>query len=268
MSRIIQVADRSRIETFLRQDTALHIYELGDLDPFFWDSTQWYGLESSTGEIRAVALLYTGFTDATLLALERQQPDELQTLLSGIREHLPHRFHAHLSPGLSHCFAPRWQAENLVPSLKMVLQDTEHVLRVASDGVSRLTADDSAEAQRLYRDAYPDNFFDPRMLETGLFFGVWRNESLVCAAGVHVFSEQYRVAALGNIATLPNVRRQGLARRVTATLCKALLDRVDVVALNVHRVNEPAIACYRSLGFVDVSPYEEVLFDSTISDDT
>jgi len=268
MSRIIRVTDRARIEAFLRQDAALHIYELGDLDPFFWDSTEWYALESSDGALCAIALLYTGATGATLLALERQQPDALRTLLSGIREHLPHTFHAHLSPGLSDCFAPEWRARTFIPSLKMVLQDKEHVLRAMSDGVSRLSNDDSEEVQRLYRDAYPDNFFDPRMLETGLYFGVWQDERLICAAGVHVFSKQYCVAALGNIATLPEVRGQGLAAKTTATLCKALLDKVGIIALNVHQVNEPAIACYRGLGFEDVSPYEEVLFHSTSSDGT
>ena len=91
--------------------------------------------------------------------------------------------------------------------------------------------------------------------------GIRREGTLVCIAGVHVHSSIYRVAALGNIATDPALRGQGLAQRATAQLCRALLTTVDTIGLNVKADNTAAIACYRKLGFEVAAEYEEAMFD-------
>ena len=54
------------------------------------------------------------------------------------------------------------------------------------------------------------------MLETGKYFGIRREGILVSVAGIHVYSPEYDVAALGNITTHPDFRGQGLGRKVTA----------------------------------------------------
>ena len=113
-----------------------------------------------------------------------------------------------------------------------------------------------------YSHSYPDNWYDPRMLETGYYVGIRREGKLVCAAGVHVYSSTYRVAALGNIATDPALRGQGLAQRATAQLCRALLTTVDTIGLNVKADNAAAIACSRKLGFEVAAEYEEAMFDA------
>ena len=78
-------------------------------------------------------------------------------------------------------------------------------------------------------------------------------------AGVHVYSEEYRVAALGNIVTHPDYRNRGFGRIVTAYLCKKLLEKVDHIGLNVHRDNVSAIRCYENLGFEILGKYEECM---------
>ena len=40
--RAISLRDKHLIESALRRNTQLHLYELGDLDDFFWDHTTWY----------------------------------------------------------------------------------------------------------------------------------------------------------------------------------------------------------------------------------
>jgi hypothetical protein len=45
--RLIEVDDRARLEAWLRRDPAMHLYELGDLDDFFWPRTRWYGLPAA-----------------------------------------------------------------------------------------------------------------------------------------------------------------------------------------------------------------------------
>jgi predicted GNAT family acetyltransferase len=121
----------------------------------------------------------------------------------------------------------------------------------------RLSRTDLAEVTEFYQRSYPGNWFDPRMLETGQYFGLREQGALVSVAGVHVYSPQYRVAALGNIATLPDCRGQGFARRVTAAVCRSLLSSVDYIGLNVKADNSPAIRCYQRLGFETVTSYGE-----------
>jgi predicted GNAT family acetyltransferase len=110
---------------------------------------------------------------------------------------------------------------------------------------------------RLYDESYPGNWFDPHLLQTRQYFGLRVKGGLVSVAGVHVYSETYRVAAIGNVVTHPAHRNKGYARLVTARLCQSLLETVDHIGLNVRADNEAAIACYRKLGFKTVAPYGE-----------
>lgn len=43
--RAIELADRTRLRAYFGRAPALHLYELGDLDDFFWPHTRWYALE-------------------------------------------------------------------------------------------------------------------------------------------------------------------------------------------------------------------------------
>src|SRR5262249_21249929 len=104
----------------------------------------------------------------------------------------------------------------------------------------------------------PANWFVPRMLETGFYFGMRLSGTLVSVAGVHVYSQEYKVAALGNITTRPEVRGQGLATAATARLCQELLRAgIDCIGLNVNADNRSAVACYRKLGFQRWADYGE-----------
>ena len=87
------------------------------------------------------------------------------------------------------------------------------------------------------------------MLETGRYVGVRRDGRLACVAGVHVHSPTWGVAALGNVATLPELRGHGLARAACAALCLLLLeDGIDTIALNVRADNDAALAAYAASG--------------------
>jgi predicted GNAT family acetyltransferase len=90
------------------------------------------------------------------------------------------------------------------------------------------------------------------------FAGARRGDALVSVAGVHVYSREYRVAALGNITTRPDSRGQGLATIVTARLCQELLSAgIEHVGLNVRADNRSAVACYERIGFQRVADYGE-----------
>ncbi len=139
----------------------------------------------------------------------------------------------------------------------MALTNISCLDAVDTSNVISLTESDLGDLKELYRMSYPDNWFEPRMLETGHYYGVRCGNNLVSVAGVHVYSQQYKVAALGNITTHPKFRGQGLATVVCAKLCQALLQTVEHIGLNVKTDNKSAIACYSKLGFERIANYEE-----------
>jgi RimJ/RimL family protein N-acetyltransferase len=252
----LRLHDRAQIESLLRRNPELHVYSLGDLDDFFWPCTTWYGWQDD-GELAEVVMIYSSRTMPTLVGIS-QRPAVMQTLLGELSPLLPEMFYAHLSPGIEFAFAETHVLEPHGPHYKMALRDTAFVRDMDCSEAVVLTLDDAPDLMRLYEESYPGNWFDVRILETGQYFGLRRDDRLVSVAGVHVYSQRYRVAALGNIVTHPAHRRRGYARQVTARLCQSVLANVDHVGLNVKADNEAAIACYTGLGFEIIAPYNEL----------
>lgn len=240
----MEVTDRAWIRERLARNVALHIYELGDLDDFFYPRTRWF----ARGD--AIALLYAAPVVPVLIALG----DGQRELLDELRADLPPRLYAHLSPGLVEQLAPRFEVEPHGAFAKMILADPSAL--PAADA-TRLAPGDRDELLAFYAHAYPGNWFDPRMLETGHYFAVRRDGEIIAAGGIHVYSPSERVAALGNIAVAPAERGRGIAQRVTTAVCQSLREHVDHIGLNVRADNAAAIACYTRLGFTRVAPYEE-----------
>lgn len=252
--------DKQEIEAFLRRDLLLHIYSLGDLDDFFWNNTIWYATKQN-GQIEAIALFYIGQPPPVLLALSDEFA-AMQGLLQSILPLLPNRFYAHFSPGLEDVLAPQYRVQSYGAHYKMGLIDPSKLATVDTSQAVRLSTGHLEEVMAFYRASYPGNWFDPRMLETNQYFGIKGAEGLLTIAGIHVYSEQYKVAALGNIATRPDYRGQGLGQAVTARLCQSLAETVDHIALNVRTDNRPAIALYEKLGFEIVHTYGEYMVEA------
>lgn len=258
MDRLVSLHDREIIGAFLRRNAPLHLYALGDLDDFFWPSTLWYGLERD-GELRQLILGYLAETFLVVHALTDGPIGELCELLARVRPLLPPQVYAHLSPGASETLAAHYDRDSHGLYDKMLLEAPERLVAVEASEVERLSASNLPELQALYAASYPGNWFDPRMLETGHYYGQREGGELLSVAGIHVYSPRQRVAALGNIVTHPAARGKGYASRVTARLCRELLATVDQIGLNVRADNAAAIACYRRLGFARCASYEECL---------
>lgn len=255
-SRAVHLHSKDEIEAFLRRNVFLHLYEIGDLDDFFWPYTSWYAHKDG-GAIRELALVYYGTDLPVLLAFIDGPPVVMHSLLRSMAHQLPRRLYAHLSPGLVVALEDEYRFRSHGIHLKMALRHRARVEAVATRDAVTLSTADLEEVNDLYRASYPGNWFDPRMLETGHYYGVRRGGRLLSVGGVHVYSERHRVAALGNIATLPEVRGRGLGTLVTAKACQSLLPTVDHIGLNVKADNASAIASYRSLGFERIADYEE-----------
>jgi RimJ/RimL family protein N-acetyltransferase len=259
---LVELRDRDELASFFRRRPEVHAYELGDLDDFFWPHTRWFGWLVE-GRLEQVALVYGEPDPPVLIALAEEPVEGMADLLRAIAPELPFAVYAHLSPGIldapgsSH--AP---SHDPAPHLKLGLAEPD-----------RLDAHDGADAEVLepaqvdeiasfYADAYPGTWFEARMLETRRYVGIRREGRLVCVAGVHVWSPTYGVAALGNVATIPHARGEGLGTAACARLCRLLLDEgIGVISLNVRADNAAALRSYEKLGFAKVADYVEVMLE-------
>jgi ribosomal protein S18 acetylase RimI-like enzyme len=270
---VTRVDKKCNVESYYRSgNVLLHLYELGDLDQFFWPHTTWYALTDAENCHQTIVLLYAASDIPVLLALS---PSTLgltlvtRLLASGS---IPPRFYSHLSTGLRDSISPYYDGEYHGRYWKMGLTDFRKHLVVAADDTVRLHPDDHEQILTFYATHYPGNWFDYRMLETLQTFGVYGRSfeggargELIAVAGVHVFSKEYKVAALGNIAVHTDFRGRGLAYQVTAALIQSLLlEGIEHVGLNVCSTNGPAIACYHKLGFEKVGEYDEVMWTKKI----
>lgn len=246
--------DKAKIEAFLRQHTFLNLYAIGDLDKLFWNYTTWYALASEQ-QINQLVLLYTRSFPVLLgLSAEVEQLKELLRLLLAL---LPKQFYAHLSGDAIAIFTKNYHIQSHGIHYKMALTDSSRIDNIDTSEVIPISATNIDQLQQLYFASYPSNWFEPHMLETEYYYGIKRGGTLISVAGVHIYSQEYKVAALGNITTHPQWRGQGLGTLVCAKLCQALLKTVEHIGLNVKADNLSAIACYRKLGFERVATYEE-----------
>lgn len=243
------------LAAYFSRDVYRHLYSLGDLDDFYWPHTRFYGARKNQS-LETVFLIYSGEEPPVLLAL--LEPQEITTATAQqLLSFLPDRFYAHLSPGLEEIFRPSYLLDPHGAHYKMGLLDPDALDQVSLEKVQRLSIDDLEEIRQLYKESYPGNWFNPRMLETGQYFGIRESGQLCSIAGVHVYSETYQVASLGNITTHPDFRNQGYGTQVTAALCQSLLQSVKFIGLNVKKDNDPALCCYQKLGFSVTGRYGE-----------
>jgi ribosomal protein S18 acetylase RimI-like enzyme len=254
--------NKGEIFEYLRHNPELQIYLIGDLDDFFWPKTIWYGLVEGN-VIRSAALLYVAMETPTLLAFGEGDLGETALLLKSIRSYLPEKFNAHLSTGLVDVFG----IENIIKmyghNYKMALKKEPEKI---SDNNMRFLSQNNLDAiNTLYSIAYPDNWFDRRMLETGKYLGYFSNGTLIGIAGIHVYSEEYKVAALGNITTHPDYRERGIAYKLTSALCNDLKKTVNSIGLNVKSDNIAAIKCYQKIGFEIIGAEDECFIKNDLN---
>ncbi|MGA2668808.1 MAG: GNAT family N-acetyltransferase, partial [Ignavibacteria bacterium] len=183
MTRVVTLQDKNELESFLRNNTPLHIYSIGDLDDFYWRYTSWYGLKDEGG-LKAVVLLYKAVNPPVLLALcKDEELCYMNELLTGILQDLPKKFYSHLTPGVEKIFSKNYSILQNGNYCKMLLEDNKLLSSLTTDDVERLSGNDIESLNELYSLSYPDNSFDPRMLETGMYFGIREGEKIISVAG-------------------------------------------------------------------------------------
>ena len=264
--RVAALSSRAEIEPFLRRSAPAQLYALADLDEPFWSHTRWLATLGSDGEPAALCLVLEKLELPIAHAIAPPRDAATLALLAALAPRLPARFYANLPVGFAAALAPTHRIELHREYLKMWLPHARGLAGVDEPpGIEPLGPAHAAELAEFYAGpAYLDGeragrFFAPYMLEPFPWLGLRERGRLVCVAGLHVFSRRSGVAAIGNVATAPERRGRGLARALCARLARELLAQVPLVGLNVAAGNEPAIRCYRRLGFREALRYEEAL---------
>ncbi|MFI5316197.1 MAG: GNAT family N-acetyltransferase [Myxococcota bacterium] len=263
--QIATLCERAPIERMLRRSAPAQIYALADLDDAFWPDTRWYATRGDDGELAAFCLVLEKLALPIVYAVAPPHDRATLELAGALVPRLPRRFFANFPIGYREAFAATHEIEPHGEYAKMWLADPSALAAAQRPDVARLGPEHAGEieaffAERAYAaDERHSRFFARYMLELAPWFGIREAGQLVSIAGVHVFSQRYGVAALGNVATVPARRGRGLARAVCARLASELAARVPLVGLNVASANTPALRCYRALGFREALRYEEAV---------
>ncbi len=256
---LVFTTDKRRLEEYFRNDPVLFAYHLGDLDAFEFANCLWAADFSERSRIRDVVLIYNGGRVPTVLAYGLSE--HFGELLESVVPLLPDEFFGHFQEEYRRVFLGENREQALGTHLLMKLAaEAAPATALLSSEIASLGPEHESELLALYRQAYPGNYFVPRMLRTGRYVGYYRDGRLVATAGVHVCSDRYSMAVLGNIVTHPDYRGQGLAGGLTAYLSVGLKREGKTVCLKVAETNKPAIRCYEKLGFEKVHAHREALF--------
>lgn len=247
-----------------QKDPTLFAYHIGDLDDFFFSYCDWPTLKSNDDKIAEALLIYNHPEYSTVMAfgLTDQFPDFLKASL----DRFPDKFYCHFQKPHGAIIKEKYAEKPLGDYLKMSLtlfhqhhdNDDPHLIK--------LTEEDNDRILLFYKTAYPDGYYDPRTLETGHIVGYVKDRQLQAVAGLHVYSKQFNIAVLGSIAVLPEFRGRGLATKITSQLTANLIAENKsvenkLVCLNVKADNDPAISCYKKLGFEITHHYQESAFE-------
>ena len=235
------------VRSILETDRAWCAYALADLEPMYAPHCKWLAGE------RSAVLIYSGLDPPVLFAHGSAQ--EVAALFARVpagdyQYGLLATDHARLQQ--------RLQPSSEKRMWRMAFKPADFDPG-AAEGVERLDASNLQEMLALFDD-HPDrpDAFHERQLEDGAFFGARVAGELASVAGTHVIAHGPSVAAIGNVFTRPDARGRGLATRVTAAVTSDLLVRgVRTIVLNVAMDNQPALQCYRRLGFWPYVGYYE-----------
>lgn len=242
------ITDKAEILAYLETDRDYAAYAIGDLDEGFFDKSTWYVAEQG-GKTRALALVYAGFDPPILVLMG--EGDGVAALLDGpvqVQRACPMVQEKHM-PMLGRYY--RWRKSDVWAMWRMALRSPNVGARHASplQAIS-LTLDDVPRLHALFALGGGDAFA-PSQIAQGAFYGIEQDGQLIAAAGTHLVSRTYSVAAVGNVMTHPDHRGHGYATLVTGAVCAELVRRgIKTIVLNVSQANAAAVRVYEKLGFV------------------
>jgi ribosomal protein S18 acetylase RimI-like enzyme len=242
---IRKLADRDHIRAILETRRPYAAYALGQLEPDLFRQTEWWQSRSGTRE-GLVLHSRGGLGHATFTMGESGAIDTLLQIHPGTRSTFLTCEPSHLATVLAH-----YELDHRQVMIRMQVSRETFAKR---DGlVRRLGGGDAREINRLYRIEGVPSWYSPRQIDDAVYFGAEVDGRLVAVAGTHVISTASAIAVVGNVYTHPRHRGAGLAQTVTSAVTAYLLERCNDVVLSVDPTNQPAVAAYKRLGYVEVA---------------
>lgn len=243
--------DRDLLLAFMQRDRLYAAYAIADMDDAEFARTKW-GMAFEGGTPIAVVMEYRGISPQPLFVMG--DPDGVSAIL---RDVIRTRI-AYLAskPDIVPAVAEHYRVDAPGEMVRMSV-DRAGFRPVLGDAV-RLDAADTRHLNRLYELGLTA-WLPSEAVAAGIYYGVRRGTRLIAAAGTHVISPMYGLAAVGNVYTHRDHRGQGLAKVVTSAVTAELLRSVEEVVLNVRADNPPALAAYRALGYREHTHFEERL---------
>jgi ribosomal protein S18 acetylase RimI-like enzyme len=243
--------DREGLLRFLAQDRLYAAYAIADMDDREFGRTRW-GVALDEGTTVAVCMEYSGLSPQPLFVMG--DPAGVRVILGSVIRTRT----AYLAAMPEHIPAVA-ELYRVDPGPRMVRMwvDRSTFTPVIGEAV-RLDAADTRHLNRLYELGLTA-WLPSESISSGVYYGVRRGGRLVAAAGTHVVSPMYGMAAVGNVFTHRDMRGRGFAKSVTSAVTAELLETVDIVVLNVRSDNAPAVAAYNALGYQPHTFFEERL---------
>ena len=245
--------DPAAIRAILETDRTWAAYALGDLAPEHFGHCEWH----CAADRSALVLLYRAFDTPVLLTVG--PPEAVRALLDEIGDEP--RLYLSVRPEILPLVEERHAVEDRTAMWRMVVSPGS-LTSPDQPGAVRLGRGDLCALETLYADGEPagegPDFFDPSMLETGVYFGVWEGDALVSAAGTHLVVPAESVAAIGNVYTRRDRRGRGRGTQVTSAVAAELVGMgLQTIVLNVAQSNTAARRLYERIGFRRYCPFYE-----------
>ncbi len=245
--------DKNRLHEHFRRDPVKFAYHMGDLDDLFFDRCQWAASYYKSTRIDECLLIYNSDSGSTVHAMGMSE--RLVPLVEETIDVLPDSFSVHIEQDCRQIIRKAYDEIESLSVLRMELEAIKEHEIARPDRIIRLDQSHDPALKALYDRAYPEHWYEKRILNVGKYLGWKEDGSIVAAAGVHVYAPEYKIAVLGNIATHPDYRGRGIASDLTLKLVRGLADEGLSICLNVNKNNEAARRCYERIGFATAFEY-------------
>ena len=140
--------------------------------------------------------------------------------------------------------SPKLTINKELVCLQMVLEDGFEV--EGNEKIIRLNHDHTEELFALVNLVQP-GYFRSKTVLLGDYFGIFKNERLVAAAGERMKTDEF--VEVSAIVTHPEHTSRGYARQLTAHTINKIFSQQKIPYLHVAETNLHAISLYRKLGF-------------------
>jgi ribosomal-protein-alanine N-acetyltransferase len=255
--RLVSLHDRMSLAAWLRSDIAMNSFALCDLDSSQWDQTMWLAV-ADHGEVRSVALIYFG-PGGPFVNVLGERPARRE-LLAQAADILPPSFHLSAEASLDEPVSIKGRALAHVQDFKRMIPG-ESVWQgyVEPPNIVSLDAAAAQEIRSLLiqRGANPSAWFQERTLASGLYRGWIERGELAGTVGVHAWSDEQKIAVVGNLGVVPQLRRKGIGRILMESILADLQTKGWDIAFNVAVGNRPALALYERMGCREVGTVRE-----------